>query len=226
MVVASIALLVALTGTGIAAVTLIVPKNSVGTAQLKNNAVTSAKVAKNAINSNRVQNKSLLAADFAPGQIPAGPQGPSGPPGPAGVAPPGYVASVSSQNSATASTTSSTSYVELPGSLETVVVPTGQTARIVTMFSGESRCIGGLAFDTCGVRVTVDGNELAPAAGTDFAFDTSNPTDGWESHAIVRISETLSAGNHPVRVEYRTSSGATTFRLDDWLLAIMLQRQS
>ena len=40
IVVASLALLVALGGTGVAAVNAVLPGNSVGTAQLKNNAVT------------------------------------------------------------------------------------------------------------------------------------------------------------------------------------------
>lgn len=43
-------------------------KNSVGTGQLKNGAVTAAKV----------KNGSLLASNFAAGQLPAGPQGPKG----------------------------------------------------------------------------------------------------------------------------------------------------
>lgn len=71
MAVASLALLVALGGTSFAAVSVVVPRNSVGTAQLKNNAVTSAKVL----------NRSLKAVDFGVGQIP---RGPAGPPGPAG----------------------------------------------------------------------------------------------------------------------------------------------
>jgi len=74
MVVSCIALAVALSGTGIAAVTAALPRNSVGTVQLKNNAVTSAKVA----------NGSLLKADFASGQLPAGAPGQIGAPGPAG----------------------------------------------------------------------------------------------------------------------------------------------
>lgn len=75
MVVACLALAVALGGTGIAATVALAP-NSVGTAQLKNNAVTTAKVA----------NGTLLKADFKAGQVPAGARGPAGAPGAAGPA--------------------------------------------------------------------------------------------------------------------------------------------
>jgi hypothetical protein len=84
MVVACLALLVALGGTSVAAVSQLVPRNSVGTAQLRDNAVARVKVRNNAINSAKVQNRSLLAVDFANGQIPAGPAGPAGQQGPAG----------------------------------------------------------------------------------------------------------------------------------------------
>jgi hypothetical protein len=52
----------------------VLPKNSVGAAQLKKNAVTGAKV----------KNRTLIAADFKAGQVPAGPQGSAGPQGPKG----------------------------------------------------------------------------------------------------------------------------------------------
>ena len=101
MVVACIALLVALGGTSAAAV-LSVPNSSVGTAQLKDNAVTAPKIAANAvtnaklangavgnakladaavtgqkianntIGSSKIEDGSLLASDFAPGQLPSG----------------------------------------------------------------------------------------------------------------------------------------------------------
>jgi len=74
-VIALIALAVALGGTSYAATSL--PRNSVGTLQLKSNAVTSTKV----------KNGSLLKRDFKRGQLPAGaigPTGPAGAPGPAG----------------------------------------------------------------------------------------------------------------------------------------------
>jgi hypothetical protein len=72
MVLACIGLSVALSGTGYAVTAL--PRNSVGTAQLKANAVNSVKV----------KDRSLKAGDFAVGQLPAGAPGPVGPQGPAG----------------------------------------------------------------------------------------------------------------------------------------------
>src|SRR5262245_66422142 len=77
MVVACTALVFAMTGAGYAAGML--GPNTVGTKQLKKNAVISAKV----------KNGSLLRADFKTGQIPAGPQGTQGPAGPAGPQGPG-----------------------------------------------------------------------------------------------------------------------------------------
>jgi len=69
MVVACIALVVALGGTGYAAIRL--PRNSVGPAQLRTNAVTSAKV----------RNGSLSAKDFQSSALKRGPRGPQGPKG-------------------------------------------------------------------------------------------------------------------------------------------------
>jgi hypothetical protein len=73
MVIACLALAFSLTGTAVATVAT-VGRNSVGTPQLKNNAVTTKKV----------KNGSLLRADFKAGQVPAGARGPAGPAGPAG----------------------------------------------------------------------------------------------------------------------------------------------
>jgi hypothetical protein len=62
-VIATLALFLALGGGAYAALKL--PSNSVGSKQIKKNAVSSSKVA----------NRSLLARDFKAGQLPAGPQG-------------------------------------------------------------------------------------------------------------------------------------------------------
>jgi hypothetical protein len=84
LVVACIALMVALGGTGYATV-LQVPRNSVGPAQLKTAAVTNKKIAANAVTSAKVANGSLVRGDFRPGSIPVGPTGPAGPAGPPGL---------------------------------------------------------------------------------------------------------------------------------------------
>jgi hypothetical protein len=72
MVVALVALVVALGGTGYAVTQL--PRNSVGAKQLKKNAVTTSKV----------KNGSLRKGDFKRGQLPAGAAGAVGAPGPGG----------------------------------------------------------------------------------------------------------------------------------------------
>jgi hypothetical protein len=95
MVVACIALGVALGGTSVAAVTQVVPRSSVGTLQLKNNAVstaklrnqavTGAKIRSNTITSSDVRNGSLIRADFAPGQLGEAVPGEPGQPGISGL---------------------------------------------------------------------------------------------------------------------------------------------
>ena len=72
MVVACAALFIALGGVTYAA--MVLPVNSVGTLQLRANAVTSPKV----------KDRSLKALDFAAGELPPGPAGVSGSPGPQG----------------------------------------------------------------------------------------------------------------------------------------------
>ena len=77
VVLSVIALVVAVLGStplGEAASDIVIPRNSVGTPQLKKNAVTTAKV----------KNRSLLAVDFKTGQVPPGSTGERGAPGPQG----------------------------------------------------------------------------------------------------------------------------------------------
>ncbi len=74
LVVASLALLVSLTGTSVAAVQQVLPRNSVGTKQVKKNAITTKKI----------RNGTLLRADFRRGQLPRGARGTAGPAGAAG----------------------------------------------------------------------------------------------------------------------------------------------
>jgi hypothetical protein len=94
-VMSTIGVMLALGGTSYAAIKL--PANSVGSAQIKADAVRASELAANAVSSSNVKNRSLLVTDFALGQLPTGatgangavgekgPQGVPGPPGPAGV---------------------------------------------------------------------------------------------------------------------------------------------
>lgn len=75
MVVACLALIMALGGTSYAAV---LAANSVGTKQLKRNAVRTSDINRAAVTSVKVKDFSLLRKDFKSGQIPAGPAGPAG----------------------------------------------------------------------------------------------------------------------------------------------------
>ncbi len=151
MVVACLALLVALGGTSIAAVSRL-PRGSVGTLQLRTGAVTNAKVANNAVTGAKVRNRSLLRADFAPGQLPAGPVGPQGPAGPAGPAgaagaagPPGLISNVTVRQAS----------VDVPGSASDDPIPnTTWTTRSVT--------------------VQCNSNEKAISAGTGWSADVDD----------------------------------------------------
>jgi hypothetical protein len=91
LILSTTALIVVVLGStplGEAAYNAVVPKNSVGTEQLKNNAVTVSKIRigavtrdqlrGDAVDSGKVKNRSLKAIDFALGQIPAGPAGAKG----------------------------------------------------------------------------------------------------------------------------------------------------
>lgn len=147
MVVACIALLVALGGTSIAAVSQL-GRNTVGTPQLRNGAVATKKIRNNAITSVKVRNRSLLRVDFAPGQLPAGPTGPQGPVGAPGAAgPAGPAGAVGVIGAITVRTQS----VTIPGGI------------------AENS-----AYNTARVTRNCEGNERAISAGTSWSDDVAN----------------------------------------------------
>lgn len=82
MVVSCIALSVALGGTGYAATAL--PKNSVGTKQLRTGAVAASDLRPNVVTTGKVRDGSLRKADFGAGELPAGATGAPGPKGETG----------------------------------------------------------------------------------------------------------------------------------------------
>ncbi len=76
-VTATLALVVALSGTAYAA-------GVITGADIKNGSIATKDLKKNAVNSKKVMDGSLLSADFKAGQLPAGATGPIGPAGPTG----------------------------------------------------------------------------------------------------------------------------------------------
>ncbi|MEX2032718.1 MAG: hypothetical protein WEA81_07610 [Dehalococcoidia bacterium] len=80
LAISCLALFVALGGTSFAAVAL--TKNSVRSQHIKNGQVKRVDLGTNAVTSAKVLDASLLAQDFAQGQLPAGPKGDTGAAGP------------------------------------------------------------------------------------------------------------------------------------------------
>jgi hypothetical protein len=85
LVVALLALLVALGDTGWATISQSLPRGSVGTAQIKTNAVTAKDIRSGAVRSAEIRNGSIGLRDLGPRargrRGPAGPAGPAGAPG-------------------------------------------------------------------------------------------------------------------------------------------------
>ncbi|HEY6888342.1 MAG TPA: hypothetical protein VI300_11200 [Solirubrobacter sp.] len=153
IIVAVLSLTVALGGTGYAATKL--PSNSVGSDQLKNNAVTGAKV----------RDGSLFANDFAAGQLPrgakgdTGPQGPGGNAGPAGpkgdAGAPGAPGSAGPKGDAGA-TGPSDAYVTASAGVTLQDPPAMATIETLTNVPAGSWVLTMTGNTTCGCSTTVD----------------------------------------------------------------------
>ena len=156
-IMSTIGVFIALGGVSYAAIKI--PNNSVGTKQLKKNAVTSKKV----------KNRSLLAADFKAGQLPRGATGPAGTPGTDGtrgpVGPTGSngVTGPAGERGATGDSgpTGSTGLIGPTGltgvsGVTGVTGPTGPAASAV--LTGRSQLgLGPASFSPSGNSVPVDG---------------------------------------------------------------------
>ena len=88
-VMSTIGVMLALGGTSYAAIKL--PSNSVGSPQIKASAVGASELASNAVTSSDVKDRSLLARDFALGQLPTGATGANGATGATGAGPQGPI---------------------------------------------------------------------------------------------------------------------------------------
>jgi hypothetical protein len=158
--IALVALMVALGGTGYAAFKL--PKNSVGTKQIKNNAVVSSKV----------KNGSLKAGDFKKGQLPKGKTGPqgiqgipgqqgtqgnAGPTGPTGAAGTAVAFARIGGNGALVGTPDEQKGITAANIQHTPGTPAAEV-------TGDGvYCIGGLGFTPTSAVVALDNTDALPA---------------------------------------------------------------
>ena len=145
MIIACVALAVALGGVSYAATVL--PKNSVGTAQLQKGAVTGGKLKKNAVTGTKVKDGSLAAGDFKAGQLPAGPKGDPGAPGTPGA--PGEPGAPGATNVVTRTST--------------VSAPVGVNDFSVACAPGEKAVGGGGTGPAFDPEVTLAGTFASPA---------------------------------------------------------------
>ena len=223
---ACLALFVAVGGVSYAAAVL--PAGSVGTRQLRsgavtrpklrNRAVTTAKLRNRAVTTAKLRNDAVTSAKIAPRAVRASDLAPRLAPHPPVVVQSGTARLLAG------GTTAPRTFVDLPGARTALTLPPDVDRMLLLVrFSAESACSGGAGAQYCPVRVIVDGMEALPAAGLDFAFDgTDSGTEtasSWESHAMERTI-TVGPGAHTVQVQWAVTSAATTFRLDDWLLAV------
>ena len=182
MVVACTALLFALTGAGYAAGVL--GPNTVGTKQLKKNAVISTKV----------KNRSLLAVDFKAGQLPRGAQGVPGTPGtngaPGAQGPPGPTFGVADTTGNVPPAVAGSFLVRTLN----VTLPT--TGNLLVMGRVRSTTTCGAGSCTAVYGLYVDGNPIpASAARQPSAASTTSP---WDNVAVFGLAPNLAAGLHAV----------------------------
>jgi hypothetical protein len=162
-VVATLALFIALGGSSYAAIAL--TNNSVRSKHIKNGQVRNADLGANAVTAPKVKNGSLLAQDFAPGQLPAGPQGLKGDKGNPGAPGAPGAATVTSGNVPIAAAGGA-----------------GTTATLVSVgpitYSGNCRDLGGGTF-RLEIRIASSEAGAIAASGSGHLDLTTTPTQFW-----------------------------------------------
>jgi len=201
------ALFVALGGTSYAAVKL--PAGSVGTKELRRDAVTKSRIHRDAVTSLRVLDHTLKAVDFAPGQLKAGPQGDQGPAGAKGdtgdVGPTLGVAGLDAGCCA-----SLDPLPDDPTSTKTVTLTT--RARLFVLGSNRVR-IQGCTSATCTKSwgLTVDG---VPVAGSERRAEAQIGAEGFATLTPFGVTDVLEPGTHTIGLTQKPGTGtfmAATF---------------
>ena len=188
-----VALFIVLGGVSYAAVTL--PAGSVGSKQIK----------KDAVNSIKVKNNSLMADDFKAGQIPAGPkgeQGPKGEKGPKGEqgskGEPGPTASAFAQNSSGVTLDFSATV------LNQLTITTKVQSRLVAQASVD---VSGSAGSNLYCFIT---NDLGFSSADDWSVRTNDDFTGTQNTGVIG-AKVLPAGTYTVYLACGKNSGTITY---------------
>lgn len=122
------------------------------------------------------------------------------------------------------SSTRSTNFENVPGGKINITVPRGE-AVLLMRFTAESICFSEIATPgQCHARITVNGDEAAPASGTEYIFDSNDSGTetkfSGEGRSMDRSRGPLGPGTYTVRVQAAVSDADLEFLLDDWSLTV------
>jgi hypothetical protein len=200
------ALFLALCGTSYAAARL--PAESVGTKELRREAVTRAKLHRDAVTSLSVKDRTLKKIDFAPGQLTAGPKGDKGDPGakgdqgpkgdPGAKGDPGPTLGVAGLDAGAATSTPSA------GAVTTATKTVTLTTRSRVFAIASSRVeIKGCSSLSCSARVglRVDGDAIAGSTRT-LLIGTG---DGVDALTPFGVTSALDPGTHTIEMSGKPS---------------------
>lgn len=122
------------------------------------------------------------------------------------------------------SSTSSTNFENVPGARVKITVPRGE-ALLLVRYTAESVCYSEIATPgACHARITVNGDEAAPASGTEYIFDSNDSGTetkfSAEGRSMDRSRGPLGPGTYTIRVQAAVSDADLEFLLDDWSLSV------
>jgi hypothetical protein len=204
-----------MTGTGYAAISI--PKNSVGTGQLRNGAVTEQKIAKKTV-------RAFQGARGPAGAVgAAGPTGPAGAPGPAGATGPAGTPGTTGATGPQGPTSGTSA-----GSVETIssagFSPFGSSGTVTLSAPGKVLVeVSGFYLIVCSAAGSCSATVSAFLDGTAVpgAHETLNAAasqEDAEQIAVSGIAVNVPAGTHTVQLETQLSSSVSTTNSENFHL--------
>lgn len=123
------------------------------------------------------------------------------------------------------SSTTSQEFATVPGARTSVTVPSGTKGLVIVRWSGETSCTHAApTTQFCTARIMVGNAQAEPkTVGAAFVFAGAAVSDSSGIRGFERSRGPVNPGTYPVRVQYRTTSGAE-FTVDKWHMTVELVR--